>query len=98
MGGINRRHEGKRPHNTCYLVLFEVIYDRRYGSVQFTLAYNGRINNTPTGECILAAKCALAGVVVAKDCLFYQAEKLTGSWMDKNREVAICVGGNKFFY
>ena len=78
--------------------VFEVIYDRRYGSVQFTLAYNGKINNTPTGECILAAKCALAGVVVAKDCLFYQAEKLTGSWMDKNREVAVCVGGNKFFY
>ncbi len=76
----------------------EVIYDRRYGSVQFTIAYDGKLNNTPTGECILAAKCALNGTVVAKDCLFYQSEKLTGSWMDKNREVAMCVGGNKFFY
>lgn len=78
--------------------VFDVIYDRRYGSVQFTIAYNGKLNNTPTGECILAAKCALNGTVVAKDCLFYQTEKLTGSWMDKNREVAMCVGGNKFFY
>ena len=78
--------------------VFEVIYDRRYGSVQFTIAYNGKLENTPTGECILAAKCALNGTVVAKDCLFYQTEKLTGSWMDKNREVAMCVGGNKFFY
>ena len=76
----------------------KVIYDRRYGSVQFTIAYNGMLENTPTPECILAAKCALNGTVVAKDCLFYQAEKLTGSWMDKNREVAMCVGGNKFFY
>ncbi len=78
--------------------VFEVIYDRRGGSVQFTIAYNGMLDNTPTGECILAAKCALNGTIVAKDCLFYQTEKLTGSWMDKNREVAMCVGGNKFFY
>lgn len=78
--------------------VFEVIYDRRGGAVQFTIAYNGKLDNTPTTECILAAKCALNGTIVAKDCLFYQAEKLTGSWMDKNREVAMCVGGNKFFY
>ena len=78
--------------------VFEVIYDRRGGSVQFTIAYNGKLDNTPTTECILAAKSALGGTVVAKDCLFYQTEKLTGSWMDKNREVAMCVGGNKFFY
>ena len=76
----------------------EVIYDRRYGSVQFTIAYNGKLNNTPNAECMLAAKCSLDGTVVAKDCLFYQAEYVKGSWMDKNRQVAGCYGGNKFFY
>lgn len=76
----------------------EVIYDRRYGSVQFTIAYNGKLNNTPNAECILAAKCSLNGTVVAKDCLFYQAEYVTNSWMDRNRQYAACFAGNKFFY
>lgn len=76
----------------------EVIYDKRYGSVQFTIAYNGKLNNTPSRECILAAKCALSGVVIAKDCLFFQAHYVTNSWMDRNRQYAMTLGGNKFFY
>ena len=76
----------------------EVIYDRRYGSVQFSIAYNGKLNNTPSTECILAAKCALDGVNVAPDCLFFQADYVKNSWMDKNRERAMSVGGNTFFY
>ena len=77
----------------------EVIYDRRYGSVQFTIAYNGKLDNAvPSRDCILAAKCALSGVVVVKDCLFYQAEYVKNSWMDRNRTYAMSYGGNKFFY
>lgn len=75
----------------------EVIYDCRGGSVQFPLAYNGRINNTPSLECILAAKCALAGTVVAKDCLFFQADWVKNSWVDKNRTFVLSAGGNSFF-
>ncbi|MBE6622921.1 MAG: hypothetical protein E7621_01835 [Ruminococcaceae bacterium] len=76
----------------------EVIYDRRYGSVQFTIAYNGKLDNTPSKENILAAKCSLDGVTVAPDCLFYQADFVKNSWMDKNRERAVSIGGNTFFY
>ena len=76
----------------------EVIYDRRYGSVQFTIAYNGKLDNTPSKENILAAKCSLDGVIVAPDCLFYQADFVKNSWMDKNRERAVSIGGNTFFY
>jgi hypothetical protein len=76
----------------------EVIYDRRYGSVQFTIAYNGKLNNTPSKENILAAKCSLDGIIVAPDCLFYQADFVKDSWMDKNRERAVSIGGNTFFY
>ena len=75
----------------------EVIYDRRGGSVQFPLAYNGRINNVPSTECILAAKCALSGVVVAKDCLFFQADWVEDSWINRNRTYAMSSGGNAFF-
>lgn len=75
----------------------EVIYDRRGGSVQFPLAYNGRIDNVPSTECILAAKCALAGVVVAKDCLFFQADWVEDSWLNRNRTYAMSSGGNAFF-
>lgn len=76
----------------------DVIYDRRYGSVQFTIAYNGKLDNTPSKENILAAKCSLDGVIVAPDCLFYQADFVKNSWMDKNRERAVSIGGNTFFY
>ena len=77
----------------------EVIYDRRYGSVQFSIAYNGKLDKAePNKECYLAAKCALDGADVATDCLFFQADYVKDSWMDKNRERAISVGGNTFFY
>lgn len=76
----------------------DVIYDNRYGSIQFAPAYNGKINNTPNQGCILASKCALSGMVVAPDCLFFQAEYINNSWMDRNRQYAMSVGGNKFFY
>ncbi len=76
----------------------EVIYDRRYGSVQFSIAYNGMLENTPARINILAAKCALSGTVVARDCLFYQADYVKDSWTNKNREYAMSVGGNAFFY
>ena len=75
----------------------EVIYDRRGGSVQFPLAYNGRINNIPSTECILAAKCALSGTVVAKDCLFFQADWVKNSWINQNRTFSLSSGGNSFF-
>ena len=77
----------------------EVIYDRRGGSIQFSIAYNGVLEKTePSDECILAAKCALNGVVVAKDCLFFQADYVENSWMNNNREYAMSLGGNAFFY
>lgn len=76
----------------------EVIYDNRYGSIQFTPAYNGKINNTPNSECILASKCALSGVNVAPGCLFFQADYVKNSWMNRNREYAMSLGGNTFFY
>ncbi len=76
----------------------EVIYDRRYGSVQFSIAYNGMLDNTPDRVNILAAKCALSGEIVARDCLFYQADYVKDSWTNKNREYALSVGGNAFFY
>lgn len=76
----------------------DVIYDRRGGSIQFPLAYNGKINNIPSLECILAAKCAVNGADVAKDCLFFQADSIQDSWTNRNRTYALSSGGNAFFY
>lgn len=76
----------------------DVIYDRRGGSVQFPLAYNGKIHNVPSLECILAAKCAVNDAVVAKDCLFFQANSIKDSWTNRNRTYALTSGGNAFFY
>lgn len=78
--------------------VYDVIYDCRGGSVQFPLAYNGKINNIPSTECILAAKCAVSGTVIAKDCLFFQTESTNDSWTSRNRTYAMTCGGNDFFY
>lgn len=75
----------------------EVIYDNRGGSVQFSIAYNGKLDNTPSVECMLAAKCALDGKIVAADCLFFQADYVQNSWTNKNREYVMTVDGNAFF-
>ena len=91
---LNRVKNNQFPNS-----IEEVIYDRRYGSVQFSIAYNGRLDKAePNKECYLAAKCALNGADVATDCLFFQADYVKDSWMDKNREKAASFGGNTFFY
>lgn len=77
----------------------DVIYDRRGGSVQFSIAYDGKLDRAvPSTECILAAKCALDGVATAPGCLFFQAEYVKNSWTNRNRKYALSFDGNAFFY
>lgn len=63
-----------------------VIFDRRF-SIQFTPAYNGGINNTPSDECVTAAKLALDGANTAGNSLYFASVYAARyCWAERNRE------------
>ncbi len=75
----------------------EVIFDRRYG-VQFTPAYSGSINNTPSADDIAAAKIALEGVMVVEGGLYFTPVRAAGHcWASRHCQVLAEIGGHVFF-
>lgn len=74
--------------------VYDVIFDKRYG-VQFTPAYSGAIYNTPSEECIIAAKIALDGGSTAGDSLYFAAT--THCWANRNRPYAMKIGNHNFY-
>lgn len=75
----------------------EVIFDRRYG-VQFTPAYSGSINNSPSSESIIAAKLALEGTVVVEDALYFASLRAAKNcWASRHCQVLAEISGHVFF-
>jgi len=74
--------------------VYDVIFDDEYG-VQFTPTENGTIYNTPSEECIIAAKIALDGGNTAGDSLYFAATE--NCWAGRNRPLAMTIG-NHYFY
>ncbi len=74
--------------------VYDVIFDKHYG-VQFTPAYSGAINNTPSEECIIAAKIVLDGGNTAGDSLYFSAT--THCWAAKTRPYAMKIGNHNFY-
>lgn len=63
----------------------DVIFDKKYG-VQFPPAHTSRINETPSYESVLAAKCVLNGAdVVGNSLYFIEKRNAASSWAHKNR-------------
>jgi N-acetylmuramoyl-L-alanine amidase len=91
VGGVvmNRRASPKYP-NTVY----GVIFDRRSG-IQFTPAYSGAIYNTPSADCVIAAKIALDGGNPVGDSLFFSSESYC--WAAKNRPYNGSIGNHNFY-
>jgi hypothetical protein len=81
---------------SCPDDIHDIIFDRRTG-VQFTPAYSGAINNTPSEESIIAAKIALGGGNVAGSSLFF-SNKNGGCWAKRNRPYAMTIGNHAFFF
>ena len=74
-----------------------VIYDRSCG-VQFTTAYNGRLNKTPNADSYIAAKLVLEGYSVADDCLYFLNPSISrSSWVIRNRPYVMSIGDHAFF-
>lgn len=75
----------------------EVIFDTKYG-VQFPPAHTDRINVTPSAACMIAAKCALNGVNVVRNSLYFvSAKSAASSWVGKNRPYCTTIHGVAFY-
>lgn len=71
--------------------VYEVVFD----GIQFTPAVTGAIYNTPTEQCILAARLALEGVRTVGDSLYFSAT--TNCWANGSRGYYGVIGGHYFY-
>lgn len=77
--------------------VYDVIFDRNYG-VQFTPIADGSIYNNPTRASVIAAKRALLGEDVSRQCLYFLNPKTaTNSWIPKNRKFYKTIGNHDFY-
>ena len=86
---LNRVASTQFP-NTVYGVIFQ--------RNQFTPASNGRINRTPTAECVIAAKLALEGANTAGNALYFINPSISSSrWFSRNCTYVATIGAHAFF-
>lgn len=75
----------------------EVIFDSRYG-VQFPPVFTDAINRTPSKESMIAAKCAMNGVnLVGNSLYFIETRNAKSSWAHNNRPHYINIGSMSFY-
>lgn len=74
-----------------------VILDTRYG-VQFPPAHTDKINITPSNESIIAAKCALGGVNLVGNALYFiDVKNAPASWVHNNRPHYMTISSMSFY-
>ena len=73
------------------------VYGVIFDGYQFTPVLNGTIYNTPSVSCVRAAWAAYNGGQAVGDCLYFVATSVTDSWVNKNRQFAVNIGGHNFF-
>ena len=75
--------------------IYDVIFDKQYG-IQFTPAYSGAIYNTPSEECVIAAKIVLDGGNAAGGSLYFSSSS-QGCWAARSRPFAMTIGNHSFY-
>ena len=86
---LNRVASPKFPNS-----VYSVIFQRN----QFTPASNGRIQRTPSAECVIAAKLALEGANTAGNALYFINPSITSSsWFSRNCTYVATIGAHVFF-
>ena len=90
---LNRVRSGEFPNS-----IYDVIFDKKYGT-QFTPVDNGSIYNTPSEDCIKAAKICLEGYTLSDRILYFiDAVHASNMWVANNREFAFILGNHTFYY
>jgi len=89
---VNRMRSDSLPST-----IKEVILDTRHG-IQFPPAHTERINETPSKECVIAAKCALNGENnVGTSMYFVNVKYAATSWVHNNRPHYTTIGNVAFY-
>ena len=67
-------------------------------AISFPPAHTERIEETPSKECIIAAKCTLNGVELVGNSIYFISTKAApNSWVAKNRPYHSTVGNTAFY-
>jgi len=75
----------------------DVIFDTRYG-VQFPPVHTDKINITPSRESVIAAKCALNGVnLVGNSLYFIDKKSAPSSWVHNNKTLYTTIHSMAFY-
>lgn len=90
---VKNRVKSNEFPNTIY----DVIFDRKY-AIQFEPVQNGTIYNSPSSECIMAAKISLRNDSTVGECLyFFEPTIATSSWIANNRVFYTKIGNHVFY-
>ena len=75
-----------------------VVFDNRYGVVQFSPAAGSAIYRDPDEESVAAAMVCLEGVSLSDVILYFMNPRLaSGDWISKNREAVMTIGAHTFY-
>ncbi len=75
-----------------------VVFDSRYGIVQFSPVSGGYIYNDPDPESVDAAKLCLEGVSLSDTILYFMNPALADTtWISDNREAVMTIGRHTFY-
>ncbi|NCB07514.1 MAG: hypothetical protein EOM73_05065, partial [Bacteroidia bacterium] len=75
--------------------IYEVIFDHRGGSYQFSPARSGSISREPNEQSVLAAKLCLDGAQEAGPSLYFNRAGIT-CWASRNRTLITTIGAHSF--
>ncbi len=77
--------------------VYGVIFDHRYGVVQFTPTATGAIYNRPSKESVVGAKLALEGADVAGESLYFFGKSVSSSWIRRSLTFVSNIGNHNFY-
>lgn len=78
--------------------IWGVIFDKRYGVVQFSPVEDGSVWQTPHPTSVTAAKVCLEGYTVSDKILFFYAPSMVSyTWIALNRPYAFTIAGHRFY-
>ncbi len=76
--------------------IYDVIFDRRGGSYQFSPARSGSVHREPNASSVVAAKLCLDGAREAEGSLFFNVAGLS-CWASRNRTLVEIIGNHSFY-
>lgn len=90
---LNRVDSAYFPNN-----VYDVVFDSRYGMVQFHPAETPAIHETPIEEAVAAAKITLEGYRLSDEILYFCNVKLsTNTWIIDNCKFQMQIGNHSFY-